>query len=155
VAAQWAPWEITRMPATGLAFWPTGGAPFGGTPIFNQAVGEHTWVDAAQTQGEAKLFADGQGGFLAYVVGDRLLVKQFQDQPPTAAAPSEAEIELYVNPDHSYVEVENQGAYASIAPAETVHWKITWYVRQLPAGLTPSLGNPDLVSFVTKTLAVQ
>ena len=23
----WAPWEITRMPATGVAFWPTGGEP--------------------------------------------------------------------------------------------------------------------------------
>jgi hypothetical protein len=149
---QWAPWEITRMPATGLAFWPTGGMPFGGSPLVNQAVGAHTWVDPTQTQGEAKLFADGQGGYLAYVVGDRVLVKQFQDLPSTAAAPSEAEIEIYASPDRSYVEVENQGAYASIAPGETVRWQVTWYARQLPAGLTPSVGNADLISFVTKTL---
>jgi len=151
-AVQWAPWEITRMPATGLAFWPTGGTPFGGSPLVNQAIGAHTWVDPVQTQGEAKLFADGQGGYLAYVLGDRVLVKQFQDQPPTAAAPSEAEIELYVSPDHSYVEVENQGAYVSIAPGETVRWQVTWYARQLPAGVTPSIGNAELVAFVSKTL---
>jgi len=148
---QWAPWEITRMPATGLAFWPTGGAPFGDSPLAHQIVGAHTWVDPSQTQGEAKLFADGQGGYLAYALGDRLLVKQFQDQPPTAAAPNEAEIELYASPDHGYVEVENQGAYLSIAPGETVRWQVTWYARQLPAGVTPRAGNPELISFVTKT----
>ena len=152
VAAEWAPWEITRVPATGLAFWPTAGAPFGDLPLFNQTVQGHTWADPKQTQGEGKLFADGGGGYLAYVLGDRLLVKQFNDQPASAAAPSEAEIELYVNPDHSYVEVENQGAYKSIAPGETVSWKITWYARKLPAGVTASLGNPDLLAFALKTL---
>lgn len=81
-------------------------------------------------------------------------MKQFDDQPASAAAPSEAEIALYVNPDHDYVEVEveNQGAYTSIAPGETVSWKITWYARQLPAGVTASLGNPDLIAFAVKTL---
>ena len=151
-AAAWAPWEITRVPATGLAFWPTGGAPSGDSPLVTQAVQGNTWADPKQTQGEGKLFADAGGGYLAYVLGDRLLVKQFDDQPKSAAAPGEAEIELYVNPDHTYVEVENQGAYKSIAPGETVTWKITWYARKLPAGVTASLGNPDLVAFALKTL---
>jgi hypothetical protein len=152
VAAQWAPWEITRVPATGVAFWPTGGAAFGDTPLFNQAIDGYTWADPKQTTGEAKLFADGAGGYLAYVLGDRLLVKQFEDQPPSAAAPNEAEIELYVNADHNYVELETQGAYTSMAPGETVTWKVTWYARQLPAGLSVSLGNPDLIAFALKTL---
>jgi Domain of unknown function (DUF4380) len=151
-AASWAPWEITRVPATGLAFWPTAGAPFGDTPIFNQPAQGHTWADPTQTQGEAKLFADGSGGYLAYVLGDRLLVKQFHDQPKSAAAPNEAEIELYVNADHTYVEVENQGAYKSLAPGETTTWKVTWYARQLPAGVTATLGNADLIAFTVKTL---
>jgi hypothetical protein len=148
----WAPWEITRMPATGLAFWPTGGAPFGPRPMVSHSAAGHTWCDPSQTEGEGKLFADGAGGYLAYLLGDRLLVKQFEDQPPSAVAPEEAEIELYVNPDHSYVEVENQGAYTSIAPGETVRWRVVWYVRKLPAGVTPTLGNPDLVAFVAQTL---
>lgn len=151
-SVKWAPWEITRMPASGLAFWPTGGAPRGDEPMASTSALGHTWCDPRQTEGEGKLFADGAGGYLAYVVGDRLLVKQFQDQPESAAAPGEAEIELYVNPDHRYVEVENQGAYSSIAPGQTVRWKVAWYVRKLPAGISVSAGNADLVAFVVKTL---
>jgi hypothetical protein len=67
-------------------------------------------------------------------------------------APGEAEIELYVNPDHDYIEVENQGALARIAPAQTVRWQVAWYVRKLPAKVVPSLGNPDLIAFVAQTL---
>ncbi|HYQ17357.1 MAG TPA: hypothetical protein VEQ58_16405 [Polyangiaceae bacterium] len=149
---QWAPWEITRLPATGLAFWPTGGAPFGSAPIASEAAFGHTWCDPSKTTGEAKLFADGAGGYLAYLLGDRLLIKQFQDQPASAAAPSEAEIEVYVNPGHDYIELENQGAYATIAPGATTTWQVRWYVRQLPAGITLGAASEDLVAFVTKTL---
>ncbi|HYP88351.1 MAG TPA: DUF4380 domain-containing protein, partial [Polyangiaceae bacterium] len=149
---QWAPWEITRLPATGLAFWPTGGAPFGPTPLANEAAFGHTWCDPSKTTGEAKLFADGAGGYLAYLLGDRLLIKQFQDQPASAAAPGEAEIEVYANPGHDYIELENQGAYGTLAPGATTTWQVVWYVRQLPAGITPGAASQDLVAFVTKTL---
>jgi hypothetical protein len=148
----WAPWEITRMPAGGLAFWPTGGAPHGDKPMPNQGELGHTWCQPDQADGEGKLFADGAGGYLAYVLADRLLLKQFEDVPASAAAPDEAEIELYVNPDHSYVEVENQGRYGSIVPGQTVRWKVIWYVRKLPAGMTSSAPRADLVAFVQKTL---
>jgi len=151
-SVKWAPWEITRMPATGLAFWPTGSAPSGPQPLASQAAHGHTWCDPSRTEGEGKLFADGAGGYLAYLLGDRLLVKQFQDQPASAVAPDEAEIELYVNPDHSYIEVESQGAFASIAPGQTVRWQVAWYVRRLPVGVDSSIGNPDLVAFVAQTL---
>jgi hypothetical protein len=112
----------------------------------------HTWCAFADTDGEGKLFADGTGGYLAYALGDRLLVKQFQDVPASAAAPGEAEIELYVNAGHDYVEVENQGAYASIAPGQTVRWRVVWYARKLPAAVTPTSSRADLVAFVAKTL---
>ncbi|MDF3064688.1 MAG: hypothetical protein K0R38_289 [Polyangiaceae bacterium] len=148
----WAPWEITRMPAIGLAFWPTGGAPFGETPLACTSALGHTWCDPSHTEGEAKVFADGAGGYLVYALGDRVLVKRFQDQPASAAAPGEAEIEVYVNPDHSYAEIEQQGAYASIAPGGTATWKVSWYVRKLPSGVGVSPGSTDLVAFVVKTL---
>lgn len=159
-AVKWAPWEITRLPADGLAFWPTGGetggetasAPRGDKPMASHAELGVTWCSPAETSGEGKLFADGAGGYLAYARGDRVLVKQFQDQPASAAAPGEAEIELYVNPDHSYVEVENQGAYTSIAPGQSVSWRVVWYVRKLPAAVSPSTSHADLVAFVVKTL---
>lgn len=148
----WAPWEITRMPADGLAFWPTGGAPFGDQPMQHQTAAGHTWCAPAQTVGEGKLFADGSGGYLAYASAGRILIKQFADVLPGAAAPNEAEVELYVNADHSYVEVENQGAYASIAPGQTARWQVTWYARQLPPGVIATAGNADLIAFVRETL---
>lgn len=151
-ASNWAPWAITRMPAHGLAFWPTGGVPFGESPLQHQAALGHTWCSPEQTEGEAKLFADGSGGYLAYATGGNILVKQFADTPASAAAPGEAEVELYVNADHSYVEVEHQGAYASIAPGQTVRWQVTWYARRLPPGVVASAGNADLIAFVQKTL---
>lgn len=151
-AISWAPWAITRMPAQGLAFWPTGGAPFGESPLQHQSSLGHTWCSPAQTEGEAKLFADGSGGYLAYATGGSILVKQFADTPASAAAPGEAEVELYVNADHSYLEVEHQGAYASIAPGQTVRWLVTWYARRLPPGVVASAGNADLIAFVRETL---
>lgn len=151
-AVSWAPWEVTRLPADGLAFWPTGGEPFGAQPMPSEAALGHTWCEPRRTPGEGKLFADGAGGYLAYVLGDRLLIKRFTDVPASAAAPSEAEIELYVNPDHSYVEVENQGAYASLGPAESTSFRVVWYVRRLPADTAAAVGSADLVAFVAKTL---
>jgi hypothetical protein len=149
---QWAPWEITRVPAEGLAFWPTGGDPFGEQPMASRAAAGHTWCDPAETEGEGKLFADGAGGYLAYVVGRQLLLKRFTDQPASAMAPGEAEIELYVNPSHDYVEVENQGAYASIQPGSSVAYQVTWYVRELPPAVSVAVGSTDLVAFVAQTL---
>lgn len=151
-AVAWAPWEITRLPATGLAFWPTGGEPFGERPLAHEGMFGLSFCEPAKTEGEAKLFADGAGGYLAYLLGDRLLIKQFTDQPASAAAPGEAEIELYVNPGHDYLELENQGAYTSIAPGETVTWKLSWYVRQVPPEVAGAGASEDLVAFVTKTL---
>jgi hypothetical protein len=137
----WAPWEITRLPADGLAFWPTGGAPFGDQALRHRTTAGHTWCAPAETEGEGKLFADGSGGYLAYA-----------DILPSAVAPNEAEVELYVNADHSYVEVENQGAYAGIAPGQTTRWQVTWYARQLPPGVIVTAGNADLIAFVRETL---
>jgi hypothetical protein len=148
----WAPWEITRMPATGLAFWPTGGAPYGDQPLATETAHGQTWCAPSKTSGEGKVFADGTGGYLAYAVGSHILIKQFADTPPSQAAPGEAEIELYVNADHGYFEVENQGAYSSIAPGATVTWRVTWYTRRLPPGVSAAAPHADLVAFVAKTL---
>lgn len=149
----WAPWEVTRMPATGLAFWPTGGTPFGERPMVTESAHGHTWCDPTKTEGEGKVYADGGGGgYLAYAVGGYLLVKRFSDVAASDAAPAEAEIELYVNADHDYVEVENQGAYVSIAAGATLTWRVTWYARKLPPGMNATAPHADLVAFVTQTL---
>jgi len=150
---QLAPWQITRVPPGGLSLFPTGS---GGDPPCapsNLAVREAlgvTWYayDAAAVTDHQKLFADGREGWLAHVDGDSLLVKTFAVVPRAAQAPGEAQIEIYATPAHTYVEVEAQGAYETIAPGATLSWRVVWLVRRLPAGLPRAVGSAPLLDFI-------
>ncbi len=131
-----APWEITRVSAGGLTFFPMGqGEPRKGPqdllPL--QISDGVAWFpyDGSRINSDQKVFADGSEGWIAHAQGDLLLVKSFADTGPAQAAPGEAEIELYANPDRTYVEVENQGAYGEIAPGGSVSWTVRWFLRRL------------------------
>ena len=147
-----APWEITRVPPGGLTFYPTGtGAPMAGggfaLPPTEDAAG-CTWIQDAAAGTDQKLLADGAGGWLAHVAGDTVLVKKFNDIPPGMAAPGEAEIEVFVQGQGAYVEVEEQGAYQAVAQGKSLTWNVTWIVARLPTGMSATLGSADLVAFV-------
>jgi hypothetical protein len=148
-----APWEITRVAAGGLTFFPMGdGAPTKGTQdlLTLQMSGGVAWFayDAATIPNEQKVFADGNEGWIAHVDGDLLLVKAFTDTPAAQAAPGEAEIELYTDAAHTYIEVENQGAYASLAPGASSQWTVRWFLRKLDPSISVQVGSADLVSAV-------
>jgi hypothetical protein len=151
-AKGYAPWEITRVFKRGLTFWPTGTAPrAGGTmaiaPTTDAAT--CTWHDAATpTTVDQKLFANASAGWIAHVDGDIVIVKKFQDIAANQAAPGEDEIELYVSGSANYIEVEQQGAYQMLAQGADFTWTVTWFVKRLPAGVTATVGNQQLVSFV-------
>jgi len=152
-----APWEITRVAAGGLTFFPMGeGSPKKGTQdlLTLQMAGGAAWFayDAASIPQEQKVFADGAEGWIAHVEDDVLLVKSFGDTPPSEAAPGESEIELYADGAHTYVEVENQGAYASIAPGATATWTVRWYLHKLDATVSVKVGSADLLSVVRSLL---
>jgi hypothetical protein len=143
-----APWEITRVPAGGLTFFPMGqGEPRKGAqdllPL--QISDGVAWFpyDGSKINSDQKVFADGSEGWIAHAQGDLLLVKSFADIGPAQAAPGEAEIELYANPERTYVEVENQGAYGEIAPGGSVSWTVRWFLRRLdnPAQVGPALAD--------------
>lgn len=143
-----APWEITRVPAGGLTFFPMGqGEPRKGQqdllPL--QISDGVAWFpyDGSRINSDQKVFADGSEGWIAHAQGDLLLVKTFADTGPAQAAPGEAEIELYANPDRTYVEVENQGAYGEIAPGGSVSWTVRWLLRRLDAQaeISPALAD--------------
>lgn len=154
-AVRMAPWQITRVPPGGLTFFPTGEGAFAPSNLaVREALGV-TWYayDAAAVTDHQKLFADGREGWLAHVHGDALLVKLFAAVPRGRQAPGEAQIELYANPAHTYVEVEAQGAYDSIAPGEASTWRIDWLVRRLPAGLLVEAGSAALVEHVRTLVA--
>jgi hypothetical protein len=77
-----------------------------------------------------------------------LLVKSFSDTPAAQVAPGEAEIEIYADAGHSYIEVENQGAYASVAPGATSSWTVRWFLRQLDPSVSLQTGSTELLSVV-------
>ena len=153
-ARQVAPWEITRVAAGGLTFFPMGeGGPRKGpqdllSPTIVNGVAWFAY-DAAAITADQKLFADGKEGWIAHVDGDLLLVKSFADTPTSQAAPGEAEIELYANAGHTYVEVENQGAYVNLAPGATTDWTVRWMLRRLDLASTPAkVGSAALLGLV-------
>lgn len=148
-----APWQITRVPPGGLSLFPTGTGASPLCPPSTLAVREAlgvTWYpfDAAAVTDHQKLFADGREGWLAHVDGDALLVKTFAVVPRDAHAPGEAQIEIYATPDHTYVEVEVQGAYETIAPDAGLAWRVVWLVRRLPPTLSRDIGSAPLLDFI-------
>lgn len=149
-----APWEITRVPGGGITFYGTGmDAPRAGNfPLPAAATittgAGATWYkhDTADLT-DRKLLADGGGGWLAHAEGDLILVKSFPDVALGAAAPSEAEIEIYASKTAKYVEIEQQGALTTmLAPQAALHWTVRWYVRKLAAPAT--VGSAELVTYV-------
>jgi hypothetical protein len=152
-AVSWAAWEITRVAASGLSFFPTGSRKVGmQLPVVDQ--GGVTWFqhDPAKIMGDGqKLSADGAEGWLAHVAGRTLLVKQFMDVPADAQAPApEAEIALYAA--RAYVEIEPQGPYTMLMPGEALTWSVRWLIAELPSQVPTELGSAALVDFVRQLL---
>ena len=148
-----APWEITRVAAAGLTFFPMGdGSPAKGSQdlLTLTLSGGVAWFayDATKIPNDQKVFADGHEGWIAHVNGDVLLVKAFTDIPAAQAAPSEAEIELYTDAAHTYIEVENQGAYTRLAPGAGLSWTVRWYLRTLDSSVSVQVGSAGLLSTV-------
>jgi hypothetical protein len=156
-----APWQISRVPPGGLSFFPAGDGVFPPSNLAVRAVAGIVWYayDAAAITDHQKLFADGREGWLAHVDSggdgdsEALLVKTFAPVPRPRQAPGEAQLEIYANPAHTYVELEVQGAYDTIAPGGALDWRVTWLVRPLPAGVAAAVGNQALVDHVRALVA--
>jgi hypothetical protein len=148
-----APWEITRVAAGGLTFFPMGeGEPWKGPQeiLRLRMLEDVAWLSSVRVPAgpDQKVFADGHEGWIAHLAGDLLLVKAFSDISPAQAAPGEAEIELYTDPGRTYVEVENQGAYASLKPGAASTWPVRWFLRKLDPAASPQPGSAKLLAMV-------
>lgn len=155
VAQKWAPWEITRVKATGLTVFAKGsGSITGDMASRTSEVNGYEWYDQdfANSPGN-KFFCDGKG-WLAHVTSDNVLfIKKFTDISASKAAPAEAEVEVYTASDDSYTELEDQGAYGSIAAKDSVTWKVKWFARQLPVSVDANVGSKSLAAYIEKILA--
>ena len=144
---QVAPWEITRVPNDGgLIFFdaPVDGITPAGLMTFTAQNGA-AWYVTDEAPQNRKINADGHG-WLAYLAsptgggsdGALLLLKQFEDLTPEAPAPGEAEIQVYVNRGKSYIELESQGAYTTLAPGEQLTWTVRWKLLPVKGQPQPS-----------------
>ncbi len=157
-----AAWEVTRLPKKGLSLF----------PLSEYGIDRERTIDTSITTLEkdglmwhsydpsqlghpgkhCKTFAFGAEGWLAYVLEDVLLIKQFPNVPPGHIADGESDIEIYVCPRYNYIELESQSPYTSLEPGEELEYSVTWYLKKLPGDMDRIPGNDDLVKFIRETV---
>lgn len=152
-----APWEISRLATGGLTFFPVGGGIQPTSVLKVREIDSVVWFeyDAKSITDHQKMFAHGAEGWIAHVDLPRrmLFLKSFPEISPEEQAPGEAQLELYADPTHTYVEVEQQGPYRTIAPGERLEWTVTWRLRRIPLGVDLVAGNKDLLALVRHLVA--
>lgn len=159
---QMAAWEVTRVFPRGLTFFPKGPT----EPILSQNATLPTtemagiiWFnyDMNTVTANSKMYADGAEGWVAHVDGDLVFIKSFPDLPAAKIAPKEGDVELFANIESAmsarYIEIEEQGEYAMIAPGASTSLKVNWFLRKLPATAQATPGNAALAQFVRDTIA--
>jgi hypothetical protein len=150
-----APWEVTRVPSKGLAFFPAGSLP--PLPKSNLAVVQSKGVvwypyDSTTTNHQ-KAFFHGAEGWIAYCKDGFIFIKKFPVIAAAKTAPGEENVEVYVNKQKTYIELENQGAYQPLQPNQSLKYEVIWYGRRLPAGMEVSVGNEKLLEFVRRVIS--
>lgn len=145
-----APWEITRVTNGGILFFEADEV----IPANNMETIPFTfekgaaWYVLDGARDYRKVNADGKG-WLAFSDYGLLLVKKFQDLDETQPAPGEAEIQVYVNPGKTYVEIEEQGPYTTLRPGEELDWTVRWYLTLQPR---PDVPSKSLLNKALKTI---
>jgi hypothetical protein len=150
------PWEVTRVPTGGLAFFPKRSEE--DVPVANNRLPVLNICDSAgfiwypydlSLSSSQKVFMDGSSeGWVAYIRNKVVFIKKFPVVKHGLTAPGEKNIELYVNKENTYIELENQGAYQKLLPGDYLLYEVKWYARRLPAGLKVDKGNRALVNYI-------
>lgn len=140
-SSSWAPWQVTRVAAGGISFFPAGsGATREELDVTVEA--GITWYEH-ESWHAGKYTADATGGWLAHAGSGLLFVKRFADVSPARTAPDEGDVAIYAS--DRYVELEPQGPYTQLAPGASLSWTVRWYLRPLPEGVTARVGQAALV----------
>ena len=143
-----APWEISRVPNGGVVFFDAPavepannmeGLPF----TFSHGTAWYVMDEASMNR---KINADGRG-WLAFSAGGLMLIKAFDNIDAAQAAPGEAEIQIYANPGKTFVEIEEQGPYTTLAPGASLDWTVRWFLFKHALGDAPSA---DLAEFTRR-----
>lgn len=130
-----APWEVTRVPSRGLLFFPSSDKQAANmykseTKFFKYKDGYFgLYLNAGKVAKNFKLFEDGDGK-VAYINDSLLFVKTYPDIKPEKSAVDESEIELFINVDQHYLEIEQQGELKTLRPGDSLTWQVKWYLRE-------------------------
>jgi hypothetical protein len=152
-----APWEVSRCPRGGIVFFPVPGASsVVRGPLTITVANNIVWFDdgpmTATSPNGDKLYADGSGGWTAYVVGGNMFLKRYMDQPASAQPAMEGEIDVY--PGAGFLEFEVQGPYTQIAANGSLPWSIEWRVVKVPTNISVAVGSAALVEFARQQAAL-
>lgn len=154
-----APWEVTRVPTGGLAFFPKRSPQ--DNPIANKmypllvirdSIGIIWCPYDSSLVSAQKLFMDGGEGWAAYVRNRVLFIKKFPVIESSQSAPAEKNLEVYVNKQKTYMELENQGVYQKLETGKSLLYEVKWYARRLPVGLNVEIGNKALIEYVRSVI---
>jgi Domain of unknown function (DUF4380) len=167
-----APWQVTRAPREGVLVWAPG-EPFidsdrmrkqqedpgcwfvhrDSTAVFEGlAVGpDHASIAVPDVSTTSKLFTDAHG-WLAHAHHATLFVRAFPDLTNDQAAPRQGEVELYFNPDRNYIELENQGAYMTLAPGQSLTYPVDWRFHALDPRIPTDRVTPELLDEIHRLL---
>lgn len=149
------PWEVTRVPAGGLTFYPAATdsaimklSDLPGVEIKNGIVW-YNYNPALITK-NCKLFGMGQEGWLAHLKDSVIFIKAFKDLNMYDIAPGQGEIEIYANGAKDYLELENHGEHVELTPGDSVTYDVKWIIKTVPKNIDKSAGSTDLVYWVRK-----
>ena len=123
-----APWQISRVPNGGFLEFDAKpeGVTLADLMKVTFAEGLATLeVDVADQN--RKINVDGKG-WLNFRDKGLVLTQRFPDIAQDAAAPGEAEIQVYIDARKSFVEIEAQGPYTELKPGEKLDWTVRWYL---------------------------
>lgn len=105
---------------------------------------EYASIHVPEVTRTSKFFTDARG-WAAHVHAGVVMLRTFPDLMPEQMAPRQAELELFFGIERDYIEVENQGAYRTLLPGDSVDYDVEWRMAALPAGIPTDRVTAELL----------
>lgn len=144
-------WEVTRLPKRGLALFPLGKPlnaehseerntflflddRYNGTEFLNVKKDLFFYqFEESQKEfnnGILKIFANGKSGWSAFIQKNTIFIKVFEDVTVNKITATQGEIELYISPESSYIELEQHSKKITLKPGQSSNWVVHWLITE-------------------------
>lgn len=122
-------WDVMRVPG-GTTRFAYADTVAGCGSAFSSAVlsGGHAVCCHDSVTEKQKLFVHGSGGCMTHDWGGLRLTKRFPETPLADLPPHQGELEIFRAPGGSYSELETHGAYRTLAPGDSMHYRQEWHL---------------------------